>query len=86
MISSVENVTEISDRKIGSDWFEQRNHHGNGNLQIQTFITKMFGEQSWMKNSDEQGFQFFLYFSQIYQARVMKILRHFQKIRDFSTL
>lgn len=68
LVSSVENITAQSDRLINSKWFEQRNHHQDGNQQIANMIQTIFGEQSWINEENEKAFGDFVYLSQVVQS------------------
>ena len=59
-----------TDLRINSTWLEHRNHHGDGNIQIQNFIKMLIGNQKtgWSKKDAESDFQKYIYLSQLSQS------------------
>merc|ERR1712230_208304 len=79
LLSSIKKVSSKSDWKIGGRWMEQRNHHEHGNSQIMEFINKMFDiPESFVSGN---GFDDFVYLSQIYQALCISSEASFYKSR-----
>jgi len=59
-----------TDLRINSTWLEHRNHHGDGNIQIQNFIKMLIGNQKTgsSKKDAESDFQKYIYMSQLSQS------------------
>ena len=59
-----------TDLRINSTWLEHRNHHGDGNIQIQNFIKMLVGNQKTgsSKKDAESDFQKYIYLSQLSQS------------------
>ena len=67
MKSSIEKVTKQNDRFIDSDWLKNRQHHRNGQSEIENLIIMLFGDPN-LNDQSEVAFEKYIYLSQIYQA------------------
>ena len=67
MKSSIEKVTKQNDRFIDSDWLTNRQHHQNGQSEIEDLINQLFGDPN-LNDQSEVAFEKYIYLSQIYQA------------------
>ena len=67
MGTSIDRVTLRKDRFIGSDWLANRQHHQNGQSEIENLITNLFGNPN-LNDQSETAFQKYIYLTQIYQA------------------
>ena len=67
MKSSIEKVTKQNDRFIDSDWLTNRQHHQNGQSEIENLINQLFGDPN-LNDQSEVAFEKYIYLSQIYQA------------------
>ena len=67
LISSIENVTSKSDRRVDSKWLNHRNHHTDGQTQISNFIKMLFGDPE-LNDDSEDAFEKYIYLTQLSQA------------------
>ena len=67
MISSIENVTSKSDRRVDSKWLNHRNHHTDGQTQISNFIKMLFGDPE-LNDDSEDAFEKYIYLTHLSQA------------------
>ena len=67
MKSSIEQVSKKRDRFVGSDWLTNRQHHQNGQSEIEDMIKTLFGDPN-LNDQSELAFEKYIYLSQIYQA------------------
>ena len=67
LISSIENVTNKSDRRVDSKWLNHRNHHTDGQTQISNFIKMLFGDPE-LNDDSEDAFDKYIYLTQLSQA------------------
>ena len=63
-------IQDKTNLKINSTWLDHRNHHSNGNIQIQNFINMIIGKQKIgsSKKVEESDFQKYIYLSQLSQS------------------
>ena len=50
---SIEVVTSAQERMLNTDWFNERNHHPNGNEQIMLNLKRHFGYEMFANNSED---------------------------------